>query len=210
MKLAMLKNALRVAMSQIIRLKDDEWEAFEPFIEVKSFKKRDNYVSDSQICREVGFILRGSFRQYCIMEGEEKTTFFYFENQFVTNYESFVSQSPSNVTIEAMEDVQMLTFNKETLDRLYRLYPVFETFGRLIAENVYICAMHRLNTFLLNTPEQRYLHFLKSDDSKIILENVPQHYIASYLGITPVSLSRIRNRITRSVDSKVKDVRLKM
>lgn len=194
----MIKNALRAAISQIIRIKDDEWEAFEPFIEVKSFKKRENYVSDGQICREVGFILRGSFRQYCIIEGEEKSTYFYFENQFVTNYESFVSQSPSNVIIEAMEDVQMLTFNKETLDRLYRLYPVFETFGRLIAEHVYICAMHRLNTFLLNTPEQRYLHFLKSDDSKIILERVPQHYIASYLGITPVSLSRIRNRIMRT------------
>ena len=197
----MIKNALRAAMSQIIRIKDDEWEAFEPFIEVKSFKKRENYISDGQICREVGFILRGSFRQYCIIEGEEKTTFFYFENQFVTNYESFVTQSPSNLTIEAMEDVQMLTFNKETLDRLYRLYPVFETFGRLIAENVYICAMHRLNTFLLNTPEQRYLHFLKSEDSKIILERVPQHYIASYLGVTAVSLSRIRNRIMRSPDS---------
>jgi CRP-like cAMP-binding protein len=203
----MIKNALRAAMSQVILLKDDEWEAFEPFIVLKSYKKRENYVSEGQICHEVGFILRGAFRQYCIIEGEEKTTFFYFENQFVTNYESFVSQSPSNVTIEAMEDVQILTFNKETLDRLYRLYPAFETFGRLIAEQVYICAMHRLNTFLLNTPEQRYLHFLKSDDSKLILERVPQHYIASYLGITPVSLSRIRNRITRSVDSKMNDIR---
>lgn len=190
-----MKSALREAMSQVIRLKNDEWEAFEPYIELKTLRKRQHYVEEGQTCREIGFILRGDMRQYCIVEGEEKTTFFYFDNQFVTNYESFVAQTPSNLTIEAITDVQMLVFSKETLDRLYRLYPVYETFGRLIAEQVYICAIHRLNTFLLNTPEQRYLHFLESPDSRLILEKIPQHYIASYLGITPVSLSRIRNRV---------------
>lgn len=197
-----IKNALRHAMSQIIPIKDDEWEAFEPFIEVKSLKKRQNYVKEGQICHEIGFVLRGAFRQYCLVDGEEKTTFFYFDNEFVTNYESFVAQTPSNLTIEAMEDIHMLTFSRETLNRLYRLYPVYETFGRLIAEQVYICAMHRLNTFLLNSPEQRYLHFLESESSKLILERVPQHYVASYLGITPVSLSRIRNRVARTVEKQ--------
>jgi CRP-like cAMP-binding protein len=69
--------------------------------------------------------------------------------------------------------------------------------GRMIAEGVYMCAMERLKTFLLNSPEERYRRFLQNHDAPIILERVPQHYIASYLGITPVSLSRIRSRVAK-------------
>ena len=192
-----MKEALREAMNHTINIADDEWEAFEPHITFKTLKKRENLIEEGQICTQIHFILRGSMRQYHVIDGEEKTTFFFFENHFACNYESFLTQQPSDITIEAMEDCTVLYFSREVLYRLYRLYPKYETMGRMIAENVYICAMERLKTFLLNSPEERYRRFLRSPEAALILERVPQHYIASYLGITPVSLSRIRARVTK-------------
>jgi CRP-like cAMP-binding protein len=192
-----MKTILRNIMSQTINIDQDEWEAFEPYIFTKKIKKRENLLKEGQICNEISLVLRGAFRQYHLIDGEEKSTFFFFENHFACNYESFLTQLPSDVTIEALEDCEILYFSADVLHRLYRLYPKYEVFGRLIAETVYLCAMERLKTFLLNSPEERYRKFLQHPDSDVILERVPQHYIASYLGITPVSLSRIRARVAR-------------
>jgi CRP-like cAMP-binding protein len=192
-----MKTILRTVMSQTLKIDQDEWEAFEPHIFHKKVKKRENLLKEGQICSEICFILRGGFRQYHLIDGEEKTTFFSFENDFACNYESFLTRKPSDVTIEALEDCEVLYFSNETINRLYRLYPKYEVFARLIAETVYLCAMERLKTFLLNSPEERYRKFLTQPESTLILERVPQHYIASYLGITPVSLSRIRSRLSQ-------------
>lgn len=191
----MNKNTLRQIMSQTINIADDEWEAFEPYISTKKIKKRSHYLQEGAVSTEIGFALSGSFRQYYLIDGVEKTTFFFFENSFVCDYDSFLTQKPCDHNIEAMEDCEVLYFSREVLYRLYRLYPKYETFGRLIAENVYLCMKDRLTHFLLNTPEERYKHFMQSHEAEQILQRVPQHYIASYLGITPVSLSRIRARV---------------
>jgi CRP-like cAMP-binding protein len=198
-----LTDQLRHAMSQTVRIADDEWAAFEPFIRLKKFKKRENYTVEGLICREVGFILRGSFRQFYVVDGEDKSTFFMFENGFVTDYESFLKQAKGELTIEAMEDAEVLTFDYTTIQRFYRIYPTFETFGRLIGEYLFTCLQDRLKGFMLNSPEERYRRFLKNSESSVILARVPQHYIASYLGITPVSLSRIRNRLAKTERQKV-------
>jgi CRP-like cAMP-binding protein len=197
-----MKELLRQAFSQVIKIDDDEWEAFEPYIQSKTYKKRENLIEEGQVSKHINFLIKGSMRQYHVIDGEEKTTFFFFENDFSCNYESFLKQTPSDTTIEAMEDCEVLYFSRETMYRLYRLYPKYETMGKMIAENVYICAMDRLKTFLLNSHEERYLHFLQSDYAEQILERVPQHYIASYLGITPVSLSRIRARVSKIKSQK--------
>lgn len=189
------KNILRQIMSQTIDIDNDEWEAFEPYIFNKKIKKKETYLQEGAVSTEIGFVTSGSFRQYYMIDGVEKTTFFFFENSFVCDYDSFLTQRPCDHYIEAMEDCEVLYFHREVLQRLYRLYPKYETFGRLIAENVYLCTKERLGHFLLNTPEERYKHFMRSHEAEQILQRVPQHYIASYLGITPVSLSRIRARI---------------
>ena len=192
-----MKEILREVMNQTIFIDDAEWAAFEPHIYAKTLKKRSNLMEEGQICSEICLILRGSFRQYHLLDGEEKTTFFFFENDFVCNYGSFLTQNPSDIYLEALEDSEVLYFSRETLMRLYRLHPKYELFGKLIAEQVYLCTTERLKTFLLSTPEKRYQNFLQNKDSQRILVRIPQHYIASYLGITPVSLSRIRSRPLR-------------
>jgi CRP-like cAMP-binding protein len=191
----MSKNNLRYLMNEIIHIEDDEWEAFEPHIFSKKIKKKEILLREGQISTHIGFVLSGSFRQFYLVDGEEKTTFFFFENSFVCDYDSFLTERPTDHNIEALEDCEILYFDRALMYRMYRIYPKFETFGRLIAEKVYLCTKERLGLFLLNTPEVRYLHFMKSHEAETILQRVPQHYIASYLGITPVSLSRIRSRV---------------
>lgn len=193
-----MKQLLRDIMSQTIPISDDEWAAFEPFIHTKKVGKKQTYIRAGQYSQDIGLIVSGSMRQYHLLPDGERTTFFFFEGDFICDYESFLTGNPATISIEAMEDCEVLFFHRDVLLRMYRLYPTYETFGRLIAESVYLCAMERLNSFLLNSPEERYRHFLQSAESEAILSRVPQHYIASYLGITPVSLSRIRARVAKS------------
>ena len=127
-----------------------------------------------------------------------------FENNFVTDYDSFLKQNKGEMTVVAMEDADVLTFNYETIQRFYRIYPTFETFGRLVGEYLFVCLQERLKSFMLNSPEERYRRFLKNPESDVILARVPQHYIAAYLGITPVSLSRIRSRLAKTPRETVK------
>jgi CRP-like cAMP-binding protein len=193
----MSKIFLRQVMSQTIAIDDDEWAALEPYIFTKNIKKKTVYLREGTVSTDIGFVVKGALRQYYIVDGEEKTTFFFFDNSFVCDYDSFLTQRPTDHYIEAIEDCEILYFSREVIYRLYRLYPKYETFGKLIAESVYLCIKERLTHFLLNTPEQRYRHFMQSTEADQILQRVPQHYVASYLGITPVSLSRIRARVAR-------------
>jgi CRP-like cAMP-binding protein len=192
-----MKQMLRQVMSQTIPVSDDEWAAFEPHIKIKKVQKKNVYIHAGNHCTEIGLLMTGSMRQYHLLPDGERTTFFFFEGDFACDYQSIITNQPATITIEALEDCEVLYFHRDVLLRLYRLYPTYETFGRLIAESVYLCAMERLNTFILNSPEERYRHFLNSAESEQILTRIPQHYIASYLGITPVSLSRIRSRVSR-------------
>ena len=202
-------NILRQAMSQTIFITDEEWAAFEPFLFTRKVKKKTIYLQEGHVSDEISFVIQGALRQYYLIDGDEKTTFFFFENHFACDYDSFLTQRPCDHYIEAIEDCDMICFKRNDIYALYRIYPKFETFGRLIAENVYLCIKARLTHFLLNTPEQRYRNFVKSDDAQFILQRVPQHYIASYLGITPVSLSRIRSRVMRE-DKKTDFVNVKL
>jgi CRP-like cAMP-binding protein len=199
------KQILRQVMSQTIPIADDEWEAFEPFLFIKKVKKKSLFLEEGHISNTIGLVLSGSFRQYYMVDGIEKTTFFFFENNFVCDYDSFLTQRPCDHFVEAMEDCEILYFSREHMYRMYRLYPKFETFGRLIAESVYLCTKERLGHFLLDAPEGRYRQFMKSHEAEQILQRVPQHYVASYLGITPVSLSRIRARVAEEEREKRKN-----
>jgi CRP-like cAMP-binding protein len=187
-------------IARFVDIPDSDWSALQTQFQTRHFHKREHFFREGDVAAKLAFIVRGAFRQYFVVDGEEKTTYFSFEESFVTDYGSFLTGQPSAMNLEALEPTEVVVFDKTTMDRLYRLYPKFETFGRLMAEEAYLCAMDRLQSFLLASPEERYRRFLAQSDSAKILARVPQHYVASYLGITPVSLSRIRARV-RTVGS---------
>ncbi|HEV7382485.1 MAG TPA: Crp/Fnr family transcriptional regulator [Dyadobacter sp.] len=182
-------------LSRFVELNDQEWEAFTQHMFVKSIPKKQYLVNQGNNSREIYFLIRGSCRLYYDKNGEEKTTYFFFENNLVADYLGCVTNSPSTMSIQALEDCELIYFKYETLTNLYETHPVFQIFGRKLAEYLFAGLDMRLAELLTLTPEERYLKFLNTAIKRKIIERIPQQYIASYLGITPVSLSRIRRRI---------------
>src|SRR5687768_12238926 len=185
---------LRKHIQRFISLTDNEWDLLIPHLQEKKLRKNQFFIQEGKKEKNIAFVIEGNLRQFYTRDGEEKTTYFYFENHLMSSYVSCITGKPSQLSIEALTDCQLLVFTYETLQSLYRQSQHWERFGRLLAEYLSIGLEERMVGLLMLSPEERYHQLLESNKQKI-LERIPQHYIANYLGITPVSLSRIRNRI---------------
>lgn len=141
------------------------------------------------------FISEGLIRLFCEKGGEELTTYFFTENMFAGTYDSFISRKPSRVAMETLEDTQVLALSYESLEQLYSVFPKMNEFVRKSIEQRFVVLHDLFTSYLLNSPEERYIALLK--DRPDLLQRVTQHQLASFIGVTPVSLSRIRNRIAR-------------
>ncbi len=189
--------ALRTHIQQFTPLTDAEWQALEPHLREMTLGRKQFFAEEGKRATLVGFVLEGSLRQFYTRDGDEKTTYFYFENNLVADYISCLNKQPGLLTLETLEETRLLVFNYDVLERLCGEFPAWNTFARKIAEYIAIGLEMRLVEHLMYSPEERYNLLIKSNKTRI-LERIPQQYIASYLGMTPVSLSRIRNRLARS------------
>ena len=188
---------LRQHVSHFVQLTDDEWEALVPHLTINTLPKHQYFIQQGSPATQIGFVLTGQFRQFYTRDGQERTTYFFVEDQLVGAYMSCVTGRPSPVTIQAMSDVTYLGFPYAVLQALFQQFANWQLFGRLLAEYIMVALEERMASLLLLSPEERYLDLLEGDQRKL-LQQIPQHYLANYLGITPVSLSRIRNRISRT------------
>ncbi len=184
---------LRQYIEQFTAMPDEDWELLLPHVTQQILRKNALFSKEGKICKEIGFVLEGTLRHYYTKDGEEKTTYFYFENNFVADYISCITGKPGILSIEAMTETTLVVFPYAALLNVYSQSHAWERFGRLIAEYLAAGLEERMTGLLLLSPEERYHQLLGSNKQKI-LERIPQHHIANYLGITPVSLSRIRNR----------------
>jgi CRP/FNR family transcriptional regulator, anaerobic regulatory protein len=184
------------SIKSIVSLNENEEEAFTKILEIKQFKKKAFLLQQGQICNKVSFINTGCMRLFYEVEGVENTVQFFFADRWYTDYESFLTGNPTIENLQALEDCEVIQFKKSDLYNLYITHPVFERVGRILAENAFL-SVSKLNKMLTNEePQQRYLSLLNQRPE--VVKNIPQHYIASYLGIKPESLSRIRKRIQNS------------
>jgi len=184
---------LRNTIDQLVRTTDDDWELLVPHLSFCHLNKGEYWINEGTKEHQIGFVLSGNMRHFYTDDGEEKTTYFYFENHLVSSYFSALTGQPSKLTIEALTNCQLLIFPYKVLMTLYDRSHLWERFGRKLAEYLVLGLEDRMAGLLILTPEQRYLQLLQ--ENKRIIERIPQHLIANYLGITPVSLSRIRGRI---------------
>lgn len=186
-------SLLRAQIEKLTPIPDADWQLLEPYIKERKIKKGGYMVREGEKGKEVGLILEGNMRHFYTRDGEEKTTYFYFEHAFVSAYISCITGAPSLVSVEALTDTTLLTFPYARIKELFATSIHWERFGRLIAEWAMMGLEDRMVGLLTQSPEERYIALLNSNKTKI-LQRIPQHLIANYLGITPVSLSRIRNR----------------
>ncbi|MGZ3873032.1 MAG: Crp/Fnr family transcriptional regulator, partial [Mucilaginibacter sp.] len=160
---------------------------------LKEIKKGDFFLADGQVCKHAGFIVKGLVRYYINHDGEEKTYEFGQENNFVCNYESFLPQTPSTKIIQALEDCEILQISYTDLQVFYRSVSGGERFGRLVIEQVFVQLLRALGSLYTDLPDVLYKKLLKEHPD--LLQRVSQYHIASYVGVKPQSLSRIRKRI---------------
>jgi CRP-like cAMP-binding protein len=140
-------------------------------------------------------LINGCIRLFCEKDGEELSTYFFTENMFAGSYDSFLARKPSKVAIETLEECEVLILTHESLESLYQVFPKMNEFIRKAIEQRFVLLHDLFISYLLNSPEERYLSLIK--DRPELLQRIPQHQIASFIGITPVSLSRIRNRVAK-------------
>jgi CRP/FNR family transcriptional regulator, anaerobic regulatory protein len=182
------------SIKSIVPLSNVEEDAFAKVLEIKQLKKKDFLLQEGQICDKIYFVNSGCMRLFYNVEAVENTVQFFFADSWYTDYASFLTGRPAIENMQALEPSEVVQFKKADLYKLYDQYPVFDRVGRVMAENAFL-SLSKLNQMLANEePEQRYLNLLKQRPE--LVEKIPQHYIASYLGIQPESLSRIRKRIT--------------
>lgn len=180
---------------QFTDFNDSELEIIMPYFEFKKIKKKSILLEIGKTSNEVFYLIKGCIRLYCEKDGEELSTYFFTENMFAGSYDSFLSRKPSKVAIETLEDVEVLVLTHEAQEKLYDIFPKMNEFIRKAIEQRFILLHDLFISYLLNSPEERYLALLKERPD--LLQRIPQHHIASFLGVTRVSLSRIRNRILK-------------
>ncbi len=172
------------------------FEEVQPYISTKEIAAGDYFLREGQVCQHIGFIEKGLCRLYYLNDGKEVTNCFCKENTITCSYRSLITQQPSDVAIQAIEDVTLLTLSNESLQALYKKNLFWQQVGRLAGEAEYI-NVDCHNRFLTDlTATERYLQVLEEEPD--LLQRVPLQYLASYLQIAPETLSRIRKKIART------------
>lgn len=178
----------------MLPLSESEWQSFIEIFVHRIVPKKYLLTEVGGIAREAYFLNSGAARLYFIKDGEEICANFIFDTGFITSLESFLLQNPSRQAVETLEECELLVLNKAKLEALIKAQSKFNIFSKAIAEQSFIMLQRRASSFILDSPEERYMNMV--NERPEILHRVPQHMIASYLGVTPVSLSRIRKRIS--------------
>jgi CRP-like cAMP-binding protein len=188
-------SAIRKYVSGFLTFSEEEWQVHQAALTRRWFKKGEHLLQEGQVCNHVSFINKGYFRTYNIVRDEERTQYFAFEHEYITDYCSFVTRQPTRDNIIAMEDTEVLQLDHTSMHAAFEKYPVWQKFGRLIAEYVFVLVSFRSQDLLFKTPEELYLQLIK--EKPHFIERIPLKYIASYLGVTPEALSRIRKRVSQ-------------
>ena len=188
----MLHDSLLAFMRHVIALDAAEEELVRQLFVPERLTKGDYLLRPGEVSRKVAFIGRGVLHNFQLRDGQEVTYYFGREGEFIGDYTSFLPAVPSSNGIQALEDSELLTITHDNLQQLYQQVRAGERFGRLVAEALFVDALGQLTSFYEDTPEQRYERFLAHYPD--LQQRVPQYYIASYVGVRPQSLSRIRGR----------------
>ena len=188
----MIEN-FKTEIFKLINLTEAEWLVFSKSLITKHYKKGDFFIQEKNICKYIGFIDKGFFNFFYRVKGVEHIRGFFYPKELISNYPSFLLMNESKFNIQALEDSSVTLMHRDALVELYTKIPKVEEFSRLVVENLYIEVSDKYESFFLKTAEERYLDFINNKPK--FSEKIPQYMIASYLGITPEALSRIKKRI---------------
>lgn len=179
-----------------IQLTDSEAAYFVSLLKHKIIRKRQFLLQSGEVARYETFVVKGLLRAYTIdKSGYEHVAMFAMEEWWVSDLYSFLTQTPGNQNIDALEDSEVLQIEKSDLEKLYLQVPKFDRFFRILLQNAFVANQQRIIASISQTAEEQYLAFIRKYPS--LEQRVPQHQMASYLGITPETISRIRRGLLK-------------
>jgi CRP-like cAMP-binding protein len=189
-----MENELFDYISKYMTPSEEEKKAIIDLDIFRNYKKGTVLLKEGQLSVDGYFVIKGCIRCYYIVEGEEKTTAFYTESESFAPLCS-INKKPSEHYVSCVEDSILTVANPEMEKIIFEKFPRFETVCRLLSEELLAKNQTSFDDFKISSPEQRYLSLLKTKPD--LVQRVPQYMMASYLGITPQSLSRMRNRLVK-------------
>lgn len=202
---AAILSLYRENIKNLIFLDDEQWYIFSGFLKIKKLKRNESFAQAGKICKDLGYIIRGAVRFCNNVDGKDITGYFCFGNNFVTAIKSYLTGESCLYDIKTLEETVFVTISRENMQCMSE-HPLLsckiERFGRLISERFNILFEDRLKSFVIKTPEERYRDLLETGSD--IINRIPVQYIAQFIGITPVSLSRIRKRVLASTAPIIK------
>lgn len=193
------KDAIAACVATARKLCPDatarELTFFQNVLTVREFKAKEFFLYAAQVQHSMGFVYRGLIRSFYVDdEGAEITVNFVSEGSYATHYSAFLQRESSKYYFQCLEDCVLVLLSYDDMPRAYAFSPVFERYGRLVAEAILKMQQRRIEGFLFDDAEKRYLDFLRSNGH--IVNRISLSHLASYLGIERPSLSRIRRRIS--------------
>ena len=189
-------SLLRAHIEKRVHLTDEEFDISAKYFLPKTIKKHQFLLNEGEVSRHIAFVNSGCLREYTIdNKGAEHIIQFAIEDWWVSDLNSFLSGKPATYNVDALLDSEVLLLEKSAREELLNNCPKMEKFFRLLIEANHIATHQRISDSLSTSAEERYLKFIKTFPR--LFEQVPQNQIASYLGITPQSLSRIRKELAQ-------------
>jgi CRP-like cAMP-binding protein len=178
-----------------VPLTEEEQELIKNYLTVKKIRKRQYLLQEGDVCKCVAFVEKGALRLYRINEdGSEHIVAFALEGSFITDLYSFLTNEPSMYNIDAIEDSELVLITKGPSDELRRRSSKYQEFIFQITSDAYIQLEKRITSTISLSIEERYKELIANNPD--IIQRVPQHMIASYMGLNPETLSRVRRRIS--------------
>lgn len=187
-------QALRRSLDELLRVSDDDWMTFSSILLPVSVGKNEFILREGQICQGVYFLEEGIIRTFLLKEEKEINKAFYFPKEFLREIESYSTNEPSSNFIQAIENSKLVFIQKDKLVKLYNQSIFFQELGRKILEQIAITEQNYTTLLTSYLPKERYLHILNTRPE--LISRVPLQFLASYLGISRESLSRIRKRVS--------------
>lgn len=186
-------HSLHAHINKFVKIDNEKFEDILSYFQVQDLKKKENLLTEGQTCKASYFVLNGILRKFFLKDnGTEQTTEFAIESWWMTETFSYINQSPTEFTIQAVEKTKVLILHKEAHDKMLDSHPEMERYFRLVYQKAYAAAQMRVKYIYEHSREDLY-HFFKQSQPDF-LQRVPQYLVASYLGFTPEYLSEIRRK----------------
>jgi CRP-like cAMP-binding protein len=185
------------SISSYVAFNETELAIFNALLKQKTVVKKHFMLRAGEVCNFEGFVVSGCLRKYYIDEnGQEVIIQFAIENSWISDIASFSNQSPSGLFIESLEQCELLVLSHAAKEELLQRVPLFERFYRILVERNIAVLQNRIHYSIAKTAQEKYVDFLANYPS--LPQRVPQHYIASYLGMSAEFLSKIRTKMSKN------------